>query len=344
MNHRDRAQQDRTRSALLVQRGVLTILVAGLVVALPYGPNRFALASVILIVQVAATVVVRRRDLRPIEEMGYYTVIEHCLLAAAGVLCPPAYVGANMMALASLGVNAPYLTRRWLRRVAPATVAAALLPAVVGDVSHAATTISIVGLLVVHMAFNRSGAVVVAKHAVARARWQAEHDALTGLPNRRVLVDRLDALDADSEAGLMMIDLDGFKEVNDTYGHEAGDELLEVVAGRLTTAVAEDVLVVRFGGDEFSVLVPGPSTATSDAAERIMEALTEPILVSGEHCAIGASVGMVHSSGAGVHELLHFSDIAMFSAKRAGGGTHWYPGDVDPGSIRQRGERPRSPA
>lgn len=307
-----------------------------MVVALPYGPNRFALAGVILVVQVAATVAVRRRDLGPIDEMGYYTVIEHCLLAAAGVLCPPAYVGANMVALASLGVNAPYLTRRWLRRVAPATVAAALLPAAVGDVSHPATTISIVGLLVIHMAFNRSGSVVVATHAVARARWQAEHDALTGLPNRRVLVDRLDSLHADSETGLMMIDLDGFKEVNDTYGHEAGDELLEVVAGRLTAAVAEHVLVVRFGGDEFSVLVPGPATATSDAAALIMEALAEPIVVSGERCAIGASIGMVHSSQAGPHELLHFSDIAMFDAKRAGGGTRWYSGDVGLLSSRQR--------
>lgn len=309
---------------MLIQRSVLTILVAGLVVVLPYGPNRFALASVILVVQVAASIAVSRRRLQPVDEMGYYTFVEHCLLAAAGVLCAPAYIGANMVALASIGINAPYLTSRWLRRVAPATIAAAVLPPLIGDVAQPLTVIATVGLLVVHMAFNRSGSVVVAELAVSRARWQAEHDSLTGLPNRRMLVERLDTLDPDAEVGLIMIDLDDFKKVNDQYGHRAGDGLLESVADRLSRAVGDGVLVVRLGGDEFSALIPGAAAATSLVADRVLEALEEPIVVSGDQRSIGASVGMVHSSTAGVHELLHLADVAMFDAKRSGVGARWY--------------------
>ena len=158
-----------------------------------------------------------------------------------------------------------------------------------------------------------------------KAVHDALHDALTGLPNRRLLADRFEqALRAgkrtSSTAAMLMIDLDRFKEVNDTLGHHVGDQLLAQIGPRLAGALRGVDTVARLGGDEFAVLLPmvdGLSGAL-DVASRLREALKEPFMVQDVELDIDASIGVVIS---GIHgddsqTLLQRADIAMYVAKQ----------------------------
>jgi len=161
-----------------------------------------------------------------------------------------------------------------------------------------------------------------------RLEHQAHHDALTGLPNRVLLADRFaKALAAaairDVPVGLLLIDLDRFKDINDTLGHGCGDELLVQVAGRLTGALRITDTVARLGGDEFAVLlsqVEGMAGALA-AADKLRVALERPFGVGGVELSVEASVGVVTSDEHGTDsaELLQRADIAMYAAKRKGG-------------------------
>ncbi len=156
---------------------------------------------------------------------------------------------------------------------------------------------------------------------------RAHHDPLTGLPNRALVLQRLaDALTSPRSSrrrlSMVVIDLDGFKTVNDTLGHAAGDELLEEAARRLLGTVREGDIAARLGGDEFAVLISGvdPDDALVIAG-RIVEALQEPFTVAGHHVTVGASVGIAHGGGSGSADgLLRDADIAMYVAKRTGKG------------------------
>jgi diguanylate cyclase (GGDEF)-like protein/PAS domain S-box-containing protein len=153
---------------------------------------------------------------------------------------------------------------------------------------------------------------------------RAHHDPLTGLPNRALLLQRLsDAMTQNRRRlSMIVVDLDGFKTVNDTLGHAAGDELLQVAAARLLGCVREGDVAARLGGDEFAIMIC--SVDRDDAvtiAGRIVEVLQEAFTVAGHHLTIGASVGIAHgnqpTSGDG---LLRDADIAMYVAKRTGKG------------------------
>ena len=161
-------------------------------------------------------------------------------------------------------------------------------------------------------------------HAELRAQAErnahdAQHDSLTGLPNRTQMHDRLAAALASDEAvSVLLLDLDRFKPVNDTHGHEAGDEVLRVVAERLRTAVRPGDLVARLGGDEFAVLVSEGSDS-SLLADRLQALIAAPISV-GQHVVVtvGASVGHATGRGAGTstEALLRAADDDMYRAKR----------------------------
>ncbi|WP_067504158.1 sensor domain-containing diguanylate cyclase [Actinoplanes sp. TFC3] len=155
-----------------------------------------------------------------------------------------------------------------------------------------------------------------------RLTYEAQHDALTGLPNRRRLQDALDSSLRRDSVAVLFVDLDGFKPVNDAYGHEAGDELLRQVAARLSSCVREQDVLARVGGDEFVVLMPGivaPDDAESMSG-RVRHALSRPFPVLGHEVTIGASVGIHLAAPADDPDAaLRAADHAMYAVKRRGG-------------------------
>ncbi|MHB1613900.1 MAG: diguanylate cyclase domain-containing protein [Actinomycetes bacterium] len=155
----------------------------------------------------------------------------------------------------------------------------------------------------------------------------AFHDVLTGLANRALFVERVEhALSGRQVAqrvAALFLDLDGFKAVNDSLGHAAGDELLVQVAQRLRSVVRVEDTVARLGGDEFAVLVDRDAArvAAGEVAARIVQVLGEPYVVGGHEVAVTASTGMAYAQdGVGVEELLRDADLAMYRAKALGKG------------------------
>jgi diguanylate cyclase (GGDEF)-like protein len=152
---------------------------------------------------------------------------------------------------------------------------------------------------------------------------QAFHDALTGLPNRALFLRRLGDLLAGTSSGVasaILIDLDGFKDVNDTLGHSAGDELLQRTAERLQGCVRSGDTVARLGGDEFAIALAADSPGEALAvAQRVVAALRHPVMVAGQEIIVNASIGIAQRDDqAGAEELLSDADIAMYAAKKAG--------------------------
>src|SRR6185437_16020203 len=160
-----------------------------------------------------------------------------------------------------------------------------------------------------------------ANAALARA---ATHDGLTGLPNRALFLDRLAqaiarSLRSEELVAVLFLDLDNFKAVNDTLGHEIGDRLLQTVAERLQRSLRVGETVARFGGDEFTVLLSNVATeaAARQAADRLRAALQQPVELAGELLTPSASIGVACARGGDVTAelLLHQADLAMYTAK-----------------------------
>lgn len=191
-------------------------------------------------------------------------------------------------------------------------------------------------LEITHNPVPDGSAVIVIEDVTERRESEAEilhlarHDPLTGLSNRRDLRDRLEGLlsrqaaDQGPAVNVMYVDLDGFKRVNDTLGHHAGDEVLATVAERLTTVLRHDDPVSRLGGDEFLIVGVNVTPAASAVlAQRIIEQLSFPYLLStGTTATIGASVGIAFANRDDSFELLmKRADTALYEAKQAGKGT-----------------------
>jgi diguanylate cyclase (GGDEF)-like protein len=179
--------------------------------------------------------------------------------------------------------------------------------------------------------FAEHASLALADARTLEAMQEAFHDPLTGLPNRRLFLDRLGRALHRQETGgsgptVLFVDLDRFKAVNDTLGHAAGDQLLRAVADRLGSVVPSGVTAARFGGDEFAVLLPdgAASGGAVELAERVVAALREPFVVRGKVQHVGASVGLAGSgtlrAGEGADELLSHADVAMYRGKAGGGG------------------------
>jgi diguanylate cyclase (GGDEF)-like protein len=168
------------------------------------------------------------------------------------------------------------------------------------------------------------------RRSEAKITYMAQHDALTDLPNRILLGERLEhALTITRRGGprlaVLMLDLDRFKEVNDTLGHPAGDALLQAVAARLRGCVRENALIARLGGDEFAVIeyVTNPAAEASALAERIRMALCEPFDLGDHQVSTGTSIGIaiVPDDGNDCEKILKSADLALYSAKNGGRGT-----------------------
>ena len=170
------------------------------------------------------------------------------------------------------------------------------------------------------------------------SRHQALHDALTGLPNRILFYDRLDqallSAERDQEPlAVLIVDLDRFKEVNDTMGHANGDLLLQLVGPRLRAALRARDTIARLGGDEFAVLLPGTDIAGSrQVAQSLHDALETPFELKGVTIETEASVGVAHhpEHGSDAETLLQRADVAMYMAKEARSGHAFYAPESDP--------------
>jgi diguanylate cyclase (GGDEF)-like protein len=184
-----------------------------------------------------------------------------------------------------------------------------------------AEQLSVEGTVIVDSAGMRQAA----QAHVAELSHQAYHDSLTGLPNRSFLLERAsgavrEATEDESRVALMLLDLDGFKQVNDSAGHQAGDALLQQVSRRLQGVVRAHDVVARLGGDEFAILLTrDPDQDVADGvATRICERLREPFVIDGELVRIGGSVGyaMFPEDATTYEALMRQADEAMYEAKR----------------------------
>lgn len=169
-----------------------------------------------------------------------------------------------------------------------------------------------------------------AEHRIAH---MARHDALTDLPNRTLFQERLTDEIAASRRGtsgfaVLCLDLDRFKAVNDTLGHQAGDTLLRIVAQRLRALLRAEDTVARIGGDEFMIIQTGPLVASStrNLTRRVIETIAEPVMLASEPIAVGVSIGVAVAPRDGLDPdtLCRNADMALFEAKRAGRNTFRY--------------------
>jgi predicted signal transduction protein with EAL and GGDEF domain len=201
-----------------------------------------------------------------------------------------------------------------------------------------------------------------------RSSYEAAHDTVTGVPNRRGFLTAGEAhlreLEPDAPVGLLLLDIDHFKNVNDTLGHAAGDQVIRMVAGRLAGVLAEGEVLARLGGDEFGVLItrlpadgegagrvsalaPGVPAGHATAeyplqlghalarAQLFAREVATPARVAGVRLSVEASVGVAVTAagGAGMAELLRRADVAMYQAKRGGGTVAWYDAARDEAST-----------
>ena len=218
-----------------------------------------------------------------------------------------------------------------LRRRQHALVPAALVAGAVGIIALGVFLLVLVG-------YQRR----LLRQAAASSH-QALHDALTGLPNRELFADRVGqairAADRELQpAALLLLDLDRFKDVNDTLGHHHGDQLLREVGTRLQGALRQVDTVARLGGDEFAVLVPGATAEGAAAvADKLRTALHAPLTLDGVTLDLDASIGIAvyPDHGNDTAELLQHADVAMYAAKQTHAGFMVYDPTVDQHSPRR---------
>jgi diguanylate cyclase (GGDEF)-like protein len=186
----------------------------------------------------------------------------------------------------------------------------------------------LLSLLVFVLGSGRARAIRMVSEKTRQLSFQAMHDGLTELPNRALVIDRARQMLArarrhDSPIATLFIDVDGFKQINDTFGHAAGDQFLQIIATRLSSVVRDGDTVGRLGGDEFVVLVEGePLLAGPElVAERLLEILRQPVEFEdslGRLQACSVSIGIAVGQRANAEEMLRDADLALYRAKQAG--------------------------
>ena len=203
---------------------------------------------------------------------------------------------------------------KWMPERPGAALLSETLPASAG-------LLGVVGVVISLLLFGLARSTKALEKARAEALYRATHDPLTGLANRALFTERLER--SPLPLTLLALDLDRFKQVNDTLGHEAGDELLRQVATRLSTLVREGDLVARLGGDEFMVLLSGatPAGRAQELASTIVNALAVPFRLGTDIANIGVSVGIATAITDERKELASRADVALYDAKESGRNT-----------------------
>ena len=180
-------------------------------------------------------------------------------------------------------------------------------------------------------------------HMRALERHHALHDSLTNLPNRRLIMERIDQAIATAQAhqktlAILILDLNRFKEVNDTLGHHCGDQLLMSLAPRLLNSISATDLVARLGGDEFGFVLEDVTVEqVCNICKRILQAVDQPFIIEGHGVGIGGSVGiaMYPAHGSEPQLLMQHADVAMYEAKRHGQGYAVYEAEQDQYSLNR---------
>ncbi len=217
---------------------------------------------------------------------------------------------------------------RWIAQITVPSPSA-LTPDEQGGIVLAGSLLLVILLvfLVQVLAVSRAQALELVTQTAGELEHQAHHDALTGLANRAMVLEELEQALARGRAGhatalaLLVIDLDGFKDVNDAFGHSVGDELLQAMAGRLVEMVGVSTTVGRIGGDEFVIVVDGgPVDDPEQLAKSVLSALALPVRLPSVPgtIAAGASIGVATGLRTSARDLLRDADIALYEAKASG--------------------------
>ena len=169
------------------------------------------------------------------------------------------------------------------------------------------------------LAFSRMAIALSQARHIGQERLLARTDELTGLPNRRRLISEIEEF-ITKEGSLLLLDLDGFKPINDRYGHEIGDKVLQQVALRFDRALPSRALLARLGGDEFGVLFEGGQDSALEIALALRATLSYPFHIENKEILLGVSIGVANNNGG--DDLLRRADTAMYTAKREGLGVY----------------------
>jgi diguanylate cyclase (GGDEF)-like protein len=217
--------------------------------------------------------------------------------------------------------------------------AAAVLVLVIRPIDWTSTYLVSVAVLTLAAAAGRLVLALREANGAAEAFALSRTDDLTLLPNRRAVLSRVDTgLGSKEPLSLMLLDLDGFKEINDTLGHGAGDTVLQIAAQRMREALPQSALVARLGGDEFAVVVPVADEITlMEMGQHVIEVVSQPLTVDGIALSTGASIGITirDARDQSSTDLLRRADVAMYQAKQSRAGALLYNADRDDFSRRK---------
>ena len=263
---------------------------------------------------------------------------------ASPLLDAPFLAGFTLLGVTALHPSATVLSRAarrpaqawsWRRMallVPAVAVPFALLIAVGGRSAGYRLTIGVAGAVMTMLLLLRAVSAVQAQVAAQRhSEYQARHDPLTGLPNRGMISAEIERLltrlpaDGAQRVWVYLLDLDGFKWVNESWGHDTGDQLVIEVAARLRAAVPAQDMVARVGGDEFLIVYAGDKTGALRLVEDVRACFTRPVPVQDTELVIGASIGIAHATGDGdpavtAEALMRDADTAMYRSKAEGPG------------------------
>ncbi|WP_286199245.1 putative bifunctional diguanylate cyclase/phosphodiesterase [Mycolicibacterium sp. ELW1] len=308
----------------------LVVVMVAVLLAMWYPPYRLGRANYMLLAAAAITLVSSDRLLAYLRSVD---VTNLDLWIGTGFVFAPLLIAWSLLELPPRPRPQNELPTNWAQLTLPyvgfmGSTALLAFQVLVGrgiDMFFASTYLGLALLVATrYLIAMRIQRVLTAQLVDAKRRLahQAHHDALTKLPNRLLLGQRLDDAIRDGPFVLIFVDIDDFKEVNDRFGHAAGDELLCAISARLRSCLGRDDTLARIGGDEFAILIAGEVGAPEIVADQLRVALRSPFSVHGTSVRVRASMGLVSPGHHGLpptsDDLLRQADISMYTGKRMG--------------------------